>query len=295
VFAAYHHQSRAVRLVAPQVILHAGADRPFSSEEPLTFEQLTNFADSATSPALSPVGKMLTFIRGESTFVGPGQIYVKLLPSGERVQFTHDDLHKMRPVFVPSGDRIAYTAEPRSGGMDTWAVPALGGQPSPMLANASGLTWLGGDTESVNVLFFEVLGEGIHTAIVTARENRSDERKIYVPVDGNGMAHRSYASPDGKSILIVEMDLGAWRPCRLVPFDGKSSGKAVGPTAAQCTGGAWSPDGNWMYFSANVGNGFHIWSQAFPVPEQITSGASEEQGVAFAPDGRSFVTAVGSV
>jgi eukaryotic-like serine/threonine-protein kinase len=267
------------------------------SKEPLTFEQLTNFADSATSPALSPDGKMLTFIRGENTFLGPGQIYVKLLPSGEPVQLTHDELHKMSPVFFPSGDRIAYTAEVPSKGMDTWAVPALGGQPSPMLANASGLTWLGGDKESANVLFSERLGEGIHMAIVTARESRSDERKIYVPVDDNGMAHRSYASPDGKSLLIVEMDLGGWLPCRLVPFDGKSFGKEVGPAAAQCTGAAWSPDGNWMYFSANVGSGFHIWRQAYPdgAPEQITSGASEEQGVGFALDGRSFVTAVGSV
>ena len=268
-----------------------------SSKEPLTFEQLTNFADSATSPALSPDGKMLTFIRGENTFVGPGQIYVKLLPSGEPVQLTHDDLHKMSPVFFPSGDRIAYTAQPTSGGMDTWAVPALGGQPGPMLANASGLTWLGGDKAPANVLFSEVLGEGIHMAVVTAQENRSDERRIYVPPDGNGMAHRSYASPDGKSVLIVEMDLGGWRPCRLVPFDGKSLGKEVGPAAAQCTGAAWSPDGNWMYFSANAGNGFHIWRQEYPdgAPEQITSGASEEQGIAFAPDGRSFVTAVGTV
>ena len=281
-----------VVLISPQLRRDA-----ISSKEPLTFEQLTNFADSATSPALSPDGKMLTFIRGENTFVGPGQIYVKLLPNGEPVQLTHDDLYKMSPVFFPSGDRIAYTTEAPSNGMDTWVVPALGGQPSPMLANASGLTWLGGGGESSSVLFSEWLGEGIHEAIVTARENRSDERRIYVPADANGMAHRSYASPDGKSVLIVEMDLGGWRPCRLVPFDGKSLGKAVGPAAARCTGAAWSPDGNWMYFSANVGNGFHVWRQAYPdgAPEQITSGASEEQGVALAPDGRSFVTAVGSV
>jgi serine/threonine protein kinase len=87
------------------------------SKEPLRFEQLTNFADSATSPALSPDGKMLTFIRGENTFLGPGQIYVKLLPSGEPAPLTHDDLHKMSPVFFPSGDRIAYTA---GGGSKTY-------------------------------------------------------------------------------------------------------------------------------------------------------------------------------
>ena len=50
-----------------------------------------------------------------------------------------------------------------------------------------------------------------------------------------------------------------------------------------------------MYFSANAGNGFHIWRQRFPngEPEQVTAGATEEQGLAFAPDGRSFVTSIG--
>jgi hypothetical protein len=36
---------------------------------------------------------------------------------------------------------------------------------------------------------------------------------------------------------------------------------------------------------------------AFPTasPNKVTSGASEEEGISFAPDGRSFVTAVGTV
>ena len=41
--------------------------------------------------------------------------------------------------------------------------------------------------------------------------------------------------------------------------------------------------------------GFHIWRQAFPngSPEQVTSGPSEEEGIAMAPDGKSFITSVG--
>src|SRR5260370_34405346 len=40
---------------------------------------------------------------------------------------------------------------------------------------------------------------------------------------------------------------------------------------------------------------FHTWRQRFPdgQPEQITSGPTEEEGIAMAPDGRSFITAVG--
>src|SRR5579883_3171754 len=48
--------------------------------------QLTNLPDSVSQPALSPDGRMLTFIRGPQTFLGPGQVYVKMLPSGDPVQ-----------------------------------------------------------------------------------------------------------------------------------------------------------------------------------------------------------------
>jgi serine/threonine protein kinase len=43
--------------------------------------QLTNFVDSATSPALSPDGRMLVFLRGPSTFAGKGEVYLRMLPA----------------------------------------------------------------------------------------------------------------------------------------------------------------------------------------------------------------------
>jgi hypothetical protein len=50
-----------------------------------------------------------------------------------------------------------------------------------------------------------------------------------------------------------------------------------------------------MYFGAAVGGARHLWRQRFPdgEPEQITSGAAEEDGLAVAPDGRSLITSVG--
>src|SRR5581483_4926650 len=61
--------------------------------------KLTDFPDSVSQPALSPDGRMLTFVRGPATFSGPGQIYVKLLPNGDPVQLTDDNSNKMSPVF----------------------------------------------------------------------------------------------------------------------------------------------------------------------------------------------------
>jgi Tol biopolymer transport system component len=50
-----------------------------------------------------------------------------------------------------------------------------------------------------------------------------------------------------------------------------------------------------MSFSASAGGAFHIWRQRFPdgTPEQVTSGPTEEEGIAVAPDGRSLITSVG--
>jgi serine/threonine protein kinase/Tol biopolymer transport system component len=253
---------------------------------------LTNFSDSAVAPALSPDGHMLAFIRGEGTFEGRGDVYVKILPDGEPARLTHDGGIKMGPlVFSKDGSRIAYS----EGTKNSWTVPVLGGSPGRVLTNAGTLSWVDPSARPPRVMYSAHTGEGFHMGVFTATESRSGERKVYLPEDENGMAHRSFLSPDRKSVLIVEMDLSGWLPCRAVPFDGSSLGHRVGPAPAQCTDAAWSPDGKWMYFSANAGSGYHIWRQRFPdgTPEQVTSGATEEQGLSFAADGKSFVTSVG--
>lgn len=263
-----------------------------SITQQLEYIPLTNFTDSAVTPSLSPDGRMLAFIRGESTFEGPGDVYVKLLPDGDPVPLTRDGGAKMGPVnFSPDGSRIAYSR----GMQETWSVPVLGGEPTRLLADSEGLSWANPSTKPYHVIYSALTGEGIHMGIFAATESRSEQRTVYMPASVDGMAHRSFLSPKGDSVIVVEMDTGKWLPCRLVPFDGSSPGRRVGPDPAQCTYAGWTPDGNWMYFSANTGNGFHTWRQRYPdgKPEQVTSGATEEHGISFAPDGKSFVTSIG--
>lgn len=257
--------------------------------DPVQWVQITNFPDAVSQPALSPDGHILTFIRGPSTFYGSGQVYIKLLPDGEPKQLTHDGYMKMSPVFSPDGSRIAYTTVDDQFNWDTWFVPALGGEPWRWLPNASGLVWRGNGS-----IIFSEIKTGAQMAVVTSEESRADLHNVYVPVHAQGMAHRSYPSPDGKWALVVEMD-GPWVPCRLVPLDGSSPGRPVGPPDAACTFAAWSGDGKWMYFSSSAGGAFHSWRQRFPdgKPEQVTSGPTEEEGIAIAPDQHSFITAVG--
>jgi Tol biopolymer transport system component len=134
--------------------------------------------------------------------------------------------------------------------------------------------------------------------LATSNASRTNERDIYVPRDSQqGMVHRSALSPDGKWVLAVEMDSEWWKRCRLLPFDGSSEGQPVGPEGS-CTAAQWSPDGKWMYFTVDTHtDGSHVWRQIFPdgIPQQLTpSGASEEEGLAVMPDGRSVITAAGT-
>ena len=269
------------------------------------WEQLTFFTDSAVYPALSPDGRMLAFIRGSDSFLSRGQIYAKLLPSGEPVQLTNDDAYKLAPSFSPDGSRIVYSIiEP----WDTWEVSALGGDPRLLLPNSSSLTWI----EQGKRLLFSEMREGLHLVLVTTDADRGNSRDVYVPPGKRSMVHHSYLSPDGRWVLVVEMDSqGRIVPCRVVPFQGGKDVKIVGPPNGKCLSGAWSPDGKWIYLTSNASNadpgrvgragwqpapGSHIWRQRFPdgEPEQLTFGPTSQEGIAMAPDGKSLVTSVGA-
>ena len=267
--------------------LRATRTAPMSDKK---WEQLTFFTDAAVYPALSPDGRLLTFIRGSGTFLGQGDVYVKLLPSGEPIQLTHDKSVKLSPAFPPDGSRVVYgTMDP----WDTWEVPVMGGEPRIMLRNASSLTWI----DDGKRLLFSEIKSGLHMGVVTTDEGRGQSRDVYLPVGERSMAHHAYLSPDGKWVLVVQMDeKGEIGQCRVVPFDGSGREQLVGPAGAMCRTGAWSPDGKWVYLSTNQGGRFHIWRQRFPkgAPEQVTSGPTEEEGITIERDGRSFLTSVGT-
>jgi serine/threonine protein kinase len=286
-------------LVATALLLrHRGSSKETEGPPGLRWEQLTNFNDAAEDPDLSPDGKLVAFLRGPGAFgssANPGQVWLKSLPDGEPYQLTKTQSRRETISFSPDASRLYFTQVEGPFVWNTYELPLLGGQePKLFMANSTGMNWISSDRA-----MYSEIEAGIHMKLVTSTASRADERDIYVPPDRlYGMVHRSALSPDGRWVLLAEMDSNQWwRRCRVVPFDGSSAGQQVGPEGS-CTWAKWSPDGRWMYFTVDTRTaGFHVWRQRFPdgMPQQLTpSGASEEEGLTVMPDGKSFITAAGT-
>jgi hypothetical protein len=263
----------------------------FSSRHPavITYTQLTDFTDAASNPALSPDGHILAFIRGDSYFMSSDPIYVKMLPNGEARQLVKDARPKYGLAFSPDGSQIAYSVIDGNG-FATYGVSIFGGEPHLLVNNAAGLTWL--DPQH---WIFSRIRSGLHLGVVTSTVAGDHLREVYFPPHERAMAHYSYASPDRRWALVVEMDgQGDFTTCKLISLEGESQARPVGPNGA-CTSAAWSPDGARMYFIAMVEGQNHLWRQPFPdgQAQQVTFGPTEEYGLTVERDRHSIITSIG--
>ena len=111
------------------------------------------------------------------------------------------------------------------------------------------------------------------------------------------MAHRSRPSPRRRSghrdrdglQFVAALPAGAFR--RQFSRESRSARRrrsAPTPAGLRMGSGCISPP--------IPGSGVHTWRQRFPdgKPEQVTFGVTEEEGIHVAPDGRSFVTSIGT-
>ena len=154
----------------------ASARRSAPVTSPSEYTQITNFTDSAVAPSLSPDGRMVTFKRGEDAFPALARSTSRCCQTVSRCNSPTTSTQVRSGVFTGRLTDRVYTIAPTvCCAWDTWTVPVIGGQPTRLLPNASGLTWVTGQ----QVLFSEIKAGFKWESFDYGRAERIGERSIF--------------------------------------------------------------------------------------------------------------------
>ena len=254
-------------------------------------QQITAFSDSAVQPSVSP---------------GRADAHV-------RPRFRQQPQYRRRGLREDAAERRTFTADPRWSPEDDPGLfaPTALALPIPLSRVNSpgthGLCRCSADSREPGCRMRADFAGSTRHICCSPRSNpeyiwRSSRRPRAGLNHGMSMFRNPaaawriglYLSPDGKSVLVTQMNSGGMVACRLIPFQGGDP-RVVGPP----TGNAHTPPGRQTdagcISPSNATGGFQIWRQAFPdgSPEQLTFGPTEAEGLAVAPDGHSLYTSIG--
>jgi Tol biopolymer transport system component/DNA-binding winged helix-turn-helix (wHTH) protein len=246
---------------------------------PLATTPAGDFID--TSPAFSPDGTEIAFVRGFSDSVG--DLYRVRREGGPATRLTFDNADVLGFSWFGGGSKLAFSSN-RAGMFSLWSVGAKGGEPTllagggrklkhPSAARDSSLAY-----EAWNYdmnLFVERVGGSPGRALAPASDEWTFEPR-WSP-DGSRVA---FVSTRSGSYEVWSTDAEGREPRRLTAFGGPYVGTP-----------RFSPDGRRIVFVARP----HGRAQVFmseadgraPVP--LTEGPGDAAAPSFAADGRSVL------
>ena len=258
---------------------------------PRSYAQLTTFAGAEQSPALSPDGQMLAFVRRAK---GNSRIWVLRTGGENPTDLTADcSLDSGTPAFSPDGKLIAYSTACGGGGL--MLVGATG-------ENARRLTNLG-DSPAWSPDGREIVYD---TETGWNPYGRSGTSELWIADVASGKTRKVFAgdavqpsvSPNGLRIAYwgIPAD-GSQRDIWTIPYGGLAGGEkpvAVTQDAAVDWNPAWSADGRDLYFLSTRDGTMNLWR--VPIDEKSgrplgpaearTLPASDVAGFAVSSDGR---------
>jgi Tol biopolymer transport system component len=266
-----------------------------------TRSQLTSSSQPTiidTSPAFSPDGKRLAFLRFRGS--NANDIYVLPITGAEPRRLTFDNAFISDYAWTPAGDEIIFSSK-RSGSSELWRIPVAGGKPRKATEVASGAYFLSVSSHNnmlafsrwaadVNIWRVEPTADGVHAPkFVQIIASTMDDRSAQYSPDGTRVAFRSNRSgadeiwtADSSGAKQVQLTAFGgpltgtprWsNDGRYIAFDSRPRGPAdifvipaQGGTIRQVTAGngdnvvpSWSMDDKWIYFASDRGGQWQIW------------------------------------
>jgi serine/threonine protein kinase/Tol biopolymer transport system component len=238
----------------------------------------------AYDPALSADGATIAYIAEDEA--GQFDLYVGRVAGGRRLRITSDEAREARPRFSPDGERIAF-ARRRAGvpGPEICVVPALGGEISVVVSNASQPAW----SPDASRLAFIRAGPGSALTLVTARVDGTEPREL-LSGDGTYPFLRGPAwSPDGRHIAVVRGTGGISGEIWIVPAAGGAPEQVTDdPPSVFSHDPVFGADGRTIVHSSNRGGATNIWSFDVErrVAARLTTGSGPDESPTVDRNGR---------
>ncbi len=262
----------------------------------LTSPPVRNFADY--SPAISPDGKTLAFIRLASW--GTGDLYLVPIAGGEPRRLTNDNRDLDRLAWTPDGREIVFVSD-RAGNSSLWTITISGGTPERMAAVSDNVYALAISRQGTRMAYTQYTSDWniwrMELPTVAGRTSSptkliastryddcpqysADGKRIVFCSNRSGSLETWVCDSDGSNAIQLTFFGGPtagsprWSPDgRQIVFDSPADGdkniyviRADGGTPRLLTKGSsdnvrpsWSRDGKWVYFGSNRTGAWQVW------------------------------------
>ncbi|HEV3141364.1 MAG TPA: protein kinase, partial [Vicinamibacterales bacterium] len=237
----------------------------------------------ARAPALSPDGKMIAYIAGQTDHV---DLYVSRAAGGERIRLTDDSAQKDDPSFSPDGDRIAFTRlRPGATSTEICLIPVLGGQSIPVIPDGRSPAW---SHDGTHLAFIQVR-PGEPAALAVAAVDGSDVRTLLKADAAYPFFNRAGWSPDGALIAVSRSGGGLTQEVWSVPASGSGGPRRMwqDPSGVFSGDPVFTADGRGIVHASNRGGATNLW--LMPVdgkdPLRLTSGTGPDESPSVARTG----------
>jgi Tol biopolymer transport system component len=271
-------------VLAGQSLLRSGGE-PAAAGNAIGGGRLTLLVSSTEevhAPSLSPEGKMVVYVAEEG---GRFDLYAGRVAGGDRIRLTDDDDREGWLAFSPDGEQIAYSRRrPGSDAPEVCIIPALGGEPKPVVPGAMSPAW-SPDGRHLSVALARP-GEAMRLATVASD---GSDLKVLLEADGTyPFIGRSAWAPDGRQIAFTRGTGGSAGEIWLVPVGGGKARRVPrDPPAYFARDPVFTPDGRGLIVCSNRSGATNLWLQPLDGgdPRRLTTGAGPDEWPSVSRDG----------
>ena len=248
----------------------------------LTASPSGSFSD--TSPAFSPDGQTVAFIRSPNFLVG--DIYVVPVAGGEPRRLTSDNLSLHgSPAWTADGREVVFSS-PRGGLPSLWMIRASGGQPRRL----NGIGEYAGSpsiSRQGNRLAYVYIKRDTNIWRVAGPNSTAKDNEPVKLVGSTRDEVSPQFSPDGKRIVFVS-DRSGSKEVWVSASNGENAIQLTNFGGSHTGTPRWSPDGRQIAFDSRPEgrSTIYVISAEGSKPRGISAGTSEDVMPSWSRDGR---------